>query len=187
VLKNIILSLLLVSNFSSCVTYLKNVSHDNSHDQKPTLSDKYKSEKLKIYFANNTEADLQNVELFRELILAKNMFTEVLLVRSEKIETCEGHCVLFSNKKSGLSIGEKLNMGATYLTLGIIPSRFTNEYTLKNRYGQVEDIEIVNWVSVFLLLYVGNDTFEESEKEQLAKLQSLLNQADSVSVGSSSN
>lgn len=173
-LKNISLSLLLVLNFSSCVTYLKNVSHDS----KPTLSDTYKSEKLKIYFANNTEADLQNVELFRELILAKNMFTEVLLVRSERIETCEGHCVLFSNKKSGLSIGEKLNMGATYLTLGIIPARFTNEYSLKNKYGQVEDIEIVNWISLFLVVYI-NDSFEESEEQQLIKLQTLLNQADS--------
>ncbi len=177
-LKKIILSLLLVSNFSSCVTYLKNGSHVNSHESKPTLTGQYKSEKLKIYFANNTEADLQNVELFRELILNKNMFTEVLLVRSEKIETCEGHCVLFTNKKSGLSVGEKLNMGATYLTLGIIPSRFTNEYVLKNKFGQVEDVEIVNWVSVFLLLYAGNDSFEESEKEQLVKLQTLLNQAD---------
>lgn len=176
-LKNIILSLLLVLNFSSCVTYLKNVSHD----QAPTLTGKYKSEKLKIYFANNTEADLQNVELFRELILNKNMFTEVLLVRSEKIETCEGHCVLFSNKKSGLSVGEVLNMGASFLTVGIIPSRFTNEYTLKNKYGQVEDIEIVNWVSVFLLLYVGNDTFEQAEQTQLVKLQTLLNQADNAS------
>lgn len=177
-LKNIILSLLLVSNLSSCVTYLKNVSHDS----KPTLSNKYKAEKLKIYFANNTEADLQNVELFRELILAKNMFTEVLLVRSEKIETCEGHCVLFSNKKSGLSIGEKLNMGATYLSLGIIPSRFTNEYVLKNKFGQIEDIEIVNWVSIFLVFYFNNDTFEESEKEQLLKLQNLLGQAEVNSV-----
>ncbi len=177
-LKKIILSLLLVSNFSSCVTYLKKGSHANGHDSKTALTGQYKSEKLKIYFANNTEADLQNVELFRELILNKNMFTEVLLVRSEKIETCEGHCVLFTNKKSGLSVGEKLNMAATYLTLGIIPSRFTNEYVLKNKFGQVEDIEIVNWVSVFLLLYVGNDSFEESEKEQLVKLQTLLNQAE---------
>ncbi|AZZ35741.1 hypothetical protein CIK05_02635 [Bdellovibrio sp. qaytius] len=177
-LKNFILSSLLVLNFSSCVTYIKNVSHDES---KPTLTGKYKSEKLRIYFANNTEADLQNVELFRELILAKNMFTEVLLVRSEKIETCEGYCVLFSNKKSGLSIGEKLNMGATYLTLGIIPSRFTNEYALKNKYGQVEDIQVVNWVSLFLVFYFNNDTFEQSEETQLIKLQTLLNQADSYS------
>lgn len=179
-LKNIILSVLLVLNFSSCVTYLKNGSHVT--DQAPALSGKYKSEKLKIYFANNTEADLQNVELFRELILNKNMFTEVLLVRSEKIETCEGHCVLFSNKKSGLSIGEKLNMGATYLTLGIIPSRFTNEYVLKNKFGQVEDIEIVNWVSIFLVFYFNNDTFERAEETQLVKLQTLLNQADSNSA-----
>ncbi|MES2802805.1 MAG: hypothetical protein V4654_09960 [Bdellovibrionota bacterium] len=177
-LKNIILILLLVLNFSSCVTYLKNVSHAQS----PILSGKYKSEKLKIYFANHTEADLQNVELFRELILAKNMFTEVFLVRSEKIETCEGHCVLFSNKKSGLSIGEKLNMGVTYLTLGVIPSRFTNEYTLKNKFGKVEDIEIVNWVSLFLVFYFNNDTFERSEESQLVKLQTLLNQADTYSA-----
>lgn len=156
---------------------MKNVSHD----QKTTLTDKYKPEKLKIYFANNTEADLQNVELFRELILAKNMFTEVLLVRSERIETCDGYCVLFTNKKSGLSIGEKLNMGATYLSLGIIPSRFTNEYQLKNKYGQIEDIEIVNWVSLFLLFYVGNDSFAQTEQEQLVKLQNLLNQAETVS------
>lgn len=174
-LKNIILSSLLVLNFSSCVTYIKNVSDGQA---KPTLTSKYKPEKLKIYFANNTEADLQNVELFRELILNKNMFTEVLLVRSEKIETCEGHCVLFSNKKSGLSIGEKLNMGATYLTLGIIPSRFTNEYMLKNKYGQVEEIEIVNWVSLFLVFYFNNDTFEEAEENQLIKLQNLLDKAD---------
>lgn len=173
--KNFSLVLLLVLNFSSCVTYLKNGSHV---DSKPALSGKYKSEKLKIYFANNTEADLQNVELFRELILNKNMFTEVLLVRSEKIETCEGFCVLFSNKKSGLSIGEKINMGATYLTLGLIPSRFTNEYTLQNRNGQTENVEIVHWVSTFLLLYVGNDTFEESEKEQLVKLEGLLTSAN---------
>lgn len=172
-LKQFILVVLLAFSFSSCVTYMKNVSHD----QKSALTDKYKSEKLKIYFANNSEADLQNVELFRELILAKNMFTEVLLVRSERIETCEGYCVLFKNKKSELSIGEKLNMGATYLSLGIIPSRFTNEYQLKNKYGQVEDIEIVNWVSLFLVLYVGNDTFAETEQEQLVKLQNLLGQA----------
>lgn len=175
--KQIILVVFFAFNFSSCVTYIKNVSHD----QKPTLTDKYKSEKLKIYFANNSESDLQNVELFRELILAKNMFTEVLLVRSEKIETCEGYCVLFTNKKSELSIGEKLNMGATYLTLGIIPSRFTNEYQLKNKYGQVEDIEIVNWLSLFLVFYVGNDTFNQTEQDQLVKLQSLLGQAEAAS------
>lgn len=160
---------------------MKNVSHETNRDQTPTLTDKYKSEKLKIYFANNSESDLQNVELFRELILAKNMFTEVLLVRSEKVETCEGHCVLFSNKKSELSIGEKLNLGATYLTLGIIPSRFTNEYQLKNKYGQVEDIEIVNWLSLFLVFYIGNDTFNQTEQEQLVKLQNLLGQAEAVS------
>lgn len=177
-LKQIILVLLLAVNFSSCVTYIKNVSHNS----KATLTNKYKPEKLKIYFANNSESDLQNVELFRELILAKNMFTEVLLVRSERIETCEGHCILFTNKKSGLSIGEKLNMGATYLTLGIIPSRFTNEYQLKNKYGQVEDIVIVNWVSSFLLLYIGNDTFAQTEQQQLVKLQSLLAQAEANST-----
>ena len=174
-LKNIILSSLLVVNFSSCVTYLKNVGHDS----KPALTYKYKSDKLKIYFANNTEADLQNVELFRELILKKNMFTEVLLVRSEKIETCEGHCVLFMNKKSGLSALEVANMGVSFLTVGILPARFTNEYALKNKYGQVQDIEVVNWVSLFLLLYVNNDSFEESEHNQLIKLQNLLEQADS--------
>ena len=173
-LKQFILVGLLAFNFSSCVTYIKNVSHETNRDQKPTLTDKYKSEKLKIYFANDSESDLQNVELFRELILARNMFTEVLLVRSEKVETCEGHCILFTNKKSGLSIGEKLNMGATYLSLGIIPSRFTNEYQLKNRHGQVENIEIVNWVSLFLVFYVGNDTFNQAEQEQLVKLQNLL-------------
>lgn len=174
-LKNFILILLLVVNFSSCVTYLKNVGHE----AKPGLTGQYKSEKLKIYFANNTEADLQNVELFRELILNRNMFTEVLLVRSEKIESCEGHCVLFSNKKSGLSALEVLNMGASFLTVGIIPSRFTNEYTLKNKYGQVQDIEIVNWVSLFLVFYVGNDTYAQSEEQQLIKLQTLLKQAES--------
>ena len=171
--KKIILSALLVVNFSSCVTYLKNVSHDS----KPALSEKYKSDKLRIYFANETEADLQNVELFREMILNKNMFQEVLLVRSEKIETCEGYCILFKNRKSGLSIGEKLNMGATFLSAGIIPSRFTNEYTITNKNGKVEDIEIVNWVSLFLVFYVANDTYQESEIDQLVKVQTLLNQA----------
>lgn len=172
-LKQFILVLLLAFNFSSCVTYMKNVSHDS----KAVVSDKFKADKLKIYFSNKSESDLQNVELFRELILAKNMFSEVLLVRSERVETCEGHCVLFTNKKSELSIGEKLNLGATYLSLGLIPSRFTNEYQLKNRNGQVEDIEIVNWVSLFLVLYVGNDTFQETEQKQLVKLQTLINQA----------
>ncbi|MCM2354066.1 MAG: hypothetical protein NDI63_10670 [Pseudobdellovibrio sp.] len=173
-LKQIILVVLLAFSFSSCVTYMKNVSHD----PKPTLTDKYKSEKLKIYFSNKSESDLQNVELFRELILAKNMFTEVLLVRSERIETCEGYCVLFTNKKSELSIGEIFNLGATYLSLGIIPSRFTNEYQLKNKYGQVENIEIVNWLSLFLVFYIGNDKSNQTEQEQLVKLQNLLGQAE---------
>lgn len=172
-LKNFILILFLIVNFSSCVTYLKNVGHES----KLGLTGKYKSEKLKIYFANNSEADLQNVELFRELILNQHMFTEVLLVRSEKIETCEGHCVLFSNKKSGLSALEVVNMGASFLTVGIIPSRFTNEYLLKNKNGQVQEIEIVNWVSLFLVLYFNNDTYAESEQQQLVKLQMLLDQA----------
>lgn len=177
-LKQIILVLLLGFNLCSCVTYIKNVSHDTTSDQKNTLTGKYKSKTLKIYFANETEADLQNIELFRELILAKNMFTKVLLVRSEKVETCEGYCVLFTNKKSNLSIGEKLNMGATYITLGIIPSHFTNEYQLKNKYGHVENIEIVNWVSLFLVFYVGNDTFDQTEQGQLVKLQNLLDKAE---------
>lgn len=158
------------------MTYLKNAGHDAN---KPALTYKYQPDKLKIYFANNTEADLQNVELFRELILKKNMFTEVLLVRSEKIETCEGHCVLFANKKSGLSALEIANMGLSFLTVGILPARFTNEYTLKNKLGQIEDIEVVNWVSLFLVVYINNDTFEESEHNQLIKLQNLLGQADS--------
>lgn len=177
-LKQIILVLLLAFNFSSCVTYMKNVSHDS----KLIVTDKYKPERLKVYFANNTEADLQNVELFRESVLAKNMFAEVLLVRSEKIETCEGYCVLFTNKKSGLSIGEKLNLGVTYLTLGLVPSRFTNEYQLKNKYGQVEDIEIVNWISTFLVFYVGNNSANETEQDQLVKLQNLLTQAETYNT-----
>lgn len=166
----IILVLLLSVNLSSCVTYMKN----ENHTQKIGLTNKFKSDKLKIYFVSETDADLQNIELFRELILSKNLFSEVLLVRSDKIETCDNPCVLFKNKKSGLSIGEKVNMLATYLTLGIIPSRFTNEYQLKNKNGQVQDIEIVNWISLFLIVYAGNDSAANTEHDQLVKLQNLL-------------
>lgn len=169
--KKFFLIALLSFSFSSCMTYLKNVNHDS----KLVISEKYKSEKLKIYFSNETEADLQNVELFREMILNKNMFQEVLLVRSEKIETCEGYCILLKNTKSSLSVTEKLNMAATFLTVGIIPSRFTNEYTIKNKNRKTEEIEIVNWVSIFLAFYVANDTYQDSETDQLIKLQTLLN------------
>lgn len=156
----------------SCVTYMKDSS------QLFAVSDKFRDEKLKIYFSPNAdEADIQNVELFRELLLSRKMFDEIILVKSEKIEICTGHCLLFQNKKSGLSIGEKLNMGATFLTLGLIPTRFTNEYSLKNRLGKIENIELVYWGSLFLVFYAANSSFDEVEQAQLAKVSKLLNEA----------
>jgi hypothetical protein len=172
--RNFISALFIVVNFSSCVTYLKN----SDVSKLPPVSDKFRDEKLKIYFSPKAdEADVQNVELFRELLLSRRMFDEIILVKSEKIEICTGNCLLFENIKSGLSIGEKLNMGLTFLTLGIVPTRFTNEYALKNRTGKIENIELVYWGSLFLVVYAANSSFDEVEQAQLAKVQKLLNEA----------
>lgn len=174
-LKKISLVLLLVFYFSSCVTYLKDIKSGEAQNK---LSDKFKNQTLRIYFVNSSEADLQNVVLFRELILTKKLFNEVLLVQNEKIESCKGQCIFFQNVKSGLSIGEKINMGASWLTLGLVPARFTNKYFLKNKYSHKVEVELVYWGSTFLLFYLGNKSFDTVEQQQLKKLLFLLDKAD---------
>lgn len=173
--KKLFILIFIAFSFSSCVSHLKN---SNPEIEKNAVQSKFQDQVLKIYFENKSESDLQNVVLFRELILSKSMFKEVLLVQSQKIESCTGRCILFENKKSELSLFEKANMGVSWLTLGILPTRFTNSYSLKNRYNQSEDIEIVYWGSTFLVFFINNKSFQKSENAQLAKLSQLLEKAD---------